>query len=80
MRGASNEACGPWHCQLALQGIHFHTKSRIRDSDFVLLRHVQHAMILEQRASIPLMQGLELRPVYCDLLRETAAMGWGQTQ
>jgi hypothetical protein len=56
---------------LLLQRLHFHTKSRIRDSGFVLLRHVQHAMLLEPCASLPLMQGLELRPVCDELLHET---------
>ena len=56
---------------LLLQLLHFHTKSRIRDSGFVLLRHVQHALLLEPRASVPLTQGLELRPVCDELLRET---------
>ena len=54
-----------------LQGIHLHTKSRIRDRGFVLLRHVQLALLLEPRASVPLTQGLELRPVCDELLRET---------
>ena len=48
---------------LLLQGLHFHTKSRIRDRGFVLLRQVQHALLLEPCASVPLTQGLELRPV-----------------
>ena len=48
---------------LLLQGIHLHTKSRIRDCGFVLLRHVQLSLLLEQRASVPLSQDLELRPV-----------------
>jgi hypothetical protein len=71
---------------LLLQGLHFHTKSRIRDSGFVLLRQVQHAMLLEPNASVPLTQDLELRTVCNELLRETVAMmillllGWGQTQ
>jgi hypothetical protein len=56
---------------LFLQGIHLHTKSRILDRDFVLLRHVQLTLLLEQRASIPLMQDLELGPVWGELLRET---------
>ena len=47
---------------LRLQGIHLHTKS-IRDRGFVLLRHVQLALLIEPRASVPLMQDLELRPV-----------------
>ena len=38
---------------LLLQDIHVHTKNRIRDSDFVLLGHVQLAMLLEPRASVP---------------------------
>jgi hypothetical protein len=71
MRGASNEGRGPWRCQLALQGIHLHTKSRIRDRGFVLLRHVQLALLLEPRASVPLTQDLELGPVCGELLRET---------
>jgi hypothetical protein len=37
----------------------------------VLLRHVQLALLLEPRASVPLTQGLELRPVCVELLRET---------
>ena len=56
---------------LLLQGLHFHTKSRIRDRGFVLLRQVQHALLLEPRASVPLTQGLELRPACDDLQRET---------
>ena len=58
---------------LLLQGLHFHTKSRIRDRGFVPLRQVQHALLLEPRASVPLTltQGLELRPVCDELLRET---------
>ena len=57
---------------LLLQGLHFHTKSRIRDRGFVLLRQVQHALLLEPRARVvPLTQGLELRPVCDELLRET---------
>jgi hypothetical protein len=48
---------------LRLQGIHLHTKSRIRDRGFVLLRHVQLALLLESRASVPLTQDLELGPV-----------------
>ena len=71
MRGASNGARGPWRCQLALQGIHLHTKSRIRDRCFVLLRHVQLALLREPCASVPLTQDLELRPVCGELLRET---------
>ena len=55
---------------LLLQVIHFHTKSRIRDSGFVLLRHVQHALLLEPCARVPLTQDLELGPVYCELLHE----------
>ena len=56
---------------LLLQGLHFHTKSRIRDRGFVLLRHVQHALLLEPRTSVPLTQGLEWRPVCGELPRET---------
>jgi hypothetical protein len=56
---------------LRLQGIHLHTKSRIRDRGFVLLRHVQLALLLEPRASVPLTQDLELGPVCGELLRET---------
>jgi len=56
---------------LLLQGIHLLTKSRILDSGFVLLRHVQLELLREPRASIPLTQDLELRPVCCELLRET---------
>ena len=56
---------------LFLQGIHLHTKSRILDRDFVLLRHVQLMLLLEQRASIPLTQDLKLGPVCGELLRET---------
>jgi hypothetical protein len=55
---------------LLLQGIHLHTKSRIRDCGFVLLRHLQLALFLEPRASVPLTQDLELGPV-CGELRET---------
>jgi hypothetical protein len=55
---------------LLFQGIHLHTKSRIRDRGFVLLRHVQLSLLREPRASVPLMQDLELRPVCCELLRE----------
>ena len=62
---------------LLLQLLHFHTKSRIRDSGFVLLRHVQHVMLLEPSASVPLTQGLELRPVCDELLRETPLRGDG---
>ncbi len=36
---------------LRLQGIHVHTKSRIRDRGFVLLRHVQLVLLLEPRAA-----------------------------
>ena len=54
-----------------LQGIHLHTKSRILGRGFVLLRHVQLALLLEPRASVPLTQGLELRTVCNELLRET---------
>jgi hypothetical protein len=54
-----------------LQGLHLHTESRIRDSGFVLLSHVQLVLLLELRASIPLTQDLELGPVFCELLRET---------
>ena len=61
-----------------LQGIHLHTKSRIRDRGFVLLMHVQLALLLEPRASVPLTRDLELGPVCGELLRETP--GWGQTQ
>ena len=71
MRGASNGARGPWRCQLALQGIHLHTKSRIRDRCFVLLRHVQLALLREPSASVPLTQGLEVGPVCGELLHET---------
>jgi hypothetical protein len=56
---------------LLLQVIHLHTKSRIRDRGFVLLRHVQLALLLEPRASVPLTQDLELGPVCSELLRET---------
>ena len=57
---------------LLLQRLHFHkTLSRIRDRGFVLLRHVQHALLREPSASVPLTQGLELRPVCGELLRET---------
>jgi hypothetical protein len=71
MRRASNGARGPCRCQLALQDIHFHTKSRIRDRGFVLLGHVQLVLLLEPHASVPLTQGLELGPVCGELLRET---------
>ena len=54
-----------------LQGIHLHTESRIRDRGFVLLRHVQLALLREPRASVPLTQDLELRLVCGELLRET---------
>jgi hypothetical protein len=37
----------------------------------VLLRHVQLSLLLELRASIPLMKDLELGPVFGELLRET---------
>ena len=56
---------------LLLQGIHLHAESRIRDRDFVLLRNVQLALLLEPRASVPLPQDLELGPVRSELLRET---------
>ncbi len=65
------ELAGLGVVSLLLQGIHLHTKSRIRDSGFVLLRHVQLTLLREQRASVPLTQDLELRPVYGELLRET---------
>ena len=55
---------------LRLQGIHFHTKSRIRDRGLVL-QHVQLALLLEPRASVPLTQDIELGPVCGELLRET---------
>jgi hypothetical protein len=48
---------------LRLQGIHLHTKSRIRDRGFVLLSHVLPPQLLEPRASVPLTQDLELGPV-----------------
>jgi hypothetical protein len=47
-----------------LQDIHFHTKSRIRDRVFVLLGHVQLALLLEPRASVP--------------LTRRKALNWGQ--
>jgi hypothetical protein len=50
---------------LRLRGIHLHTKSGIRDRDFVLHQHVQLALLLEPRASVPLTQDLELGQV-CD--------------
>ena len=56
---------------LLLQGIHLYMKSRILDRGLVLLRHVQLAVLLEPRASIPLTQDLELGPVCGELLRET---------
>ena len=59
-----------------LMGIHFHTKSRIRDRGFVLLRHVQLALLPEPRASVPLAQGLSCAA--CgeeDLVRGTGAHG-----
>jgi hypothetical protein len=56
---------------LRLQDIHLHTKSRIRDRDFVLLRHVQLELLLEPHASVPLTKDLELGPACCELLRET---------
>ncbi len=65
MRGASNGARGPWRCQLALQGIHFHTKSRIRDRGFVLLRHVQHALLLKPRAGTGRRRKSNLPPLVC---------------
>ena len=71
MRGASNGARGLCRCQLALQDIHFHTKSGVLDSGFVLLGYVYHALLLVPRASVPLTQGLELGPVRGELLRET---------
>jgi hypothetical protein len=46
-------------------------KSRILDHGFVLLRHVQLALLLEQRASVPLTQDLELGQVCGELMRET---------
>ena len=55
----------------ACSGIHLHTESRIRDRCFVLLRHVQLALLREPCASVPLTQDLELRPVCGELLRET---------
>ena len=51
--------------------IHFHTKSGILDSGFLLLRHVQLSMLLEQCARVALTQGLELEPVCCELMCET---------
>jgi hypothetical protein len=65
------ELAGLGLVSLLLQDIHFHTKSRIRDRGFVLLGHVQLALLLEPRASVPLTQGLELGPVCGKLLRET---------
>jgi hypothetical protein len=56
---------------LLLQCIHLHTKSRIRDRGFVILRHVQLVLLLEPRASVPLTQDLELGQVCGELLRET---------
>ena len=63
-RALALSACSP-------QGIHFHTKSGVQDRGFVLLGHVQQALLLEPRASVPLVQGLELGPVCGELLRET---------
>ena len=65
------ELAGLGVVSLLLQRLHFHTKSRIRDRGFVLLRHVQLALLREPRASVPLTQDLELRPVCGELLRET---------
>ena len=65
------ELAGPCVVRLLLQGIHLHTKSRIRDHCFVLLRHVQLVLLREPCASVPLTQDLELRPVCCELLRKT---------
>jgi len=70
MRAASHGAAGLGVVSL-LQDINFHTKSGVRDCGFVLLRHVQHALLLEPRASVPLTQDLELGPVCGELLRET---------
>ena len=65
------ELAGLGVVSLLLQGIHLHTKSRIRDRCFVLLRHVQLALLREPCASVPLTQDLELRPVCGELLRKT---------
>ncbi len=64
------ELAGLGVVSLFLPGIHPHTKSRILDSGFVLLRHVQLTLLREPHASIPLTQDLELRPVCGELLRE----------
>ena len=58
---------------LLFQGIHLHTKSRIRDRGFVLLRHVQLSMLLEPCASVPLTQDLELRPELRGLRKDEGA-------
>jgi hypothetical protein len=73
MRAASHGAAGLGVVSLLLQDINFHTNSGVRDRGFVLLRHVQHALLLEPRASVPLPQDLELGPVCGELLRESAA-------
>jgi hypothetical protein len=45
------ELAGLGVVSLLLQGIHFHTKSGVRDRGFVLLRHVQHALLLSSTLS-----------------------------
>jgi hypothetical protein len=65
------ELAGLGVVSLLLQSVHLHTKSRIRDRCFVLLRHVQLVLLREPCASVPLTQDLELRPVCCELLRKT---------
>ena len=64
------ELAGLGVVSLFLQGIHLNTKSRILDSGFVLLRHVQLSLLREPHARVPLTQDLELRPVCGELLRE----------
>ena len=67
------ELAGLGVVSLLLQGIHLHTENRIRDRVFVLLRHVQLALLRETRASVPLTQVLVRRTASSDSCTQALA-------
>jgi hypothetical protein len=70
MRGASSRGRGPWRERLAPPIRSFQREEWIRG--LVLRGEIELALLLKTRASVVLMQDLELGPVLAQLLRETA--------
>jgi hypothetical protein len=59
MKGLPVEIAGLCVVGLLLHHIHLHSKSGVCDSGLVLLGEVKLVMLLEPRAGVVLMQGLE---------------------